>query len=98
MQFQNYEQWSELAKKAQEPFQAIAELNVKTLQGLEYIKPDELTKAQKPEDLLEKQVKIMVINGHKAIDYIQKSFDIMEKAVFGLVQESKKVVAVAREK
>ena len=27
----NFEKWSEMAKKLQEPFQAIAELNVKTI-------------------------------------------------------------------
>ena len=31
MQYQNYDKWSDLAKKVQEPFQAIAELNIKTI-------------------------------------------------------------------
>ncbi len=50
----SFEKWSEMAKKAQEPFQAIAELNVKTLQGLTYLKPEELASLKKPEELLEK--------------------------------------------
>lgn len=85
----NFEKWSEMAKKMQEPFQAIAELNVKTLQGLNYLKPDELANLKKPEELLEKQINLAVENGHKALDYMQKSFQIIEKAMLSIVQEVK---------
>lgn len=85
----SFEKWSEMAKKAQEPFQAIAELNVKTLQGLTYLKPEELAHLKKPEELLEKQINLAVENGHKALDYMQKSFQIFEKAMQSLVQEVK---------
>lgn len=85
----SFEKWSEMAKKAQEPFQAIAELNVKTLQGLTYLKPEELANLKKPEELLEKQINLAVENGHKALDYMQKSFQIFEKAMLFLVQEVK---------
>lgn len=85
----NFEKWSEMAKKIQEPFQAIAELNVKTLQGLTYLKPDELSHLKKPEELMEKQINLAVENGHKALDYMQKSFQIIEKAMLSLVQEVK---------
>lgn len=91
---QNFERWTEMAKKLQEPFQAIAELNVKTLQGLHYIKPEELSGIKKPEELLEKQVNLAVENGHKALDYMQKSFQIIEKAMLGFVQEAKKATDV----
>ncbi|KTD34954.1 Phasin protein [Legionella moravica] len=86
----NFEKWSEMAKKLQEPFQAIAELNVKTLQGLTYLKPDELAHVKKPEEVLEKQINLAVENGHKALDYMQQSFQIIEKAMLGLVKEAKK--------
>ena len=86
---QPFEKWSEMAKKMQMPFQTIAELNVKTLQGLTYLKPDELTNIKKPEELLEKQVHIAVENSHKVLDYMQKSFEIMEKAMMSLVQDVK---------
>lgn len=86
----NFEKWSEMAKKLQEPFQAIAELNVKTLQGMTYIKPEELTHLKKPEELLEKQINLAVENGHKALDYMQRSFQIFEKAMMELVEEAKK--------
>ncbi len=86
----NFEKWSEMVKKMQEPFQAIAELNVKTLQGLTYLKPDELAHLKKPEELLEKQFNLAVENGHIALDYMQKSFKIIEDAAASLVQEVKK--------
>jgi predicted RNA-binding protein with EMAP domain len=85
----NFEKWTELAKKAQEPFQAIAELNVKTLQGLNYLKPEELAQLKKPEELLEKHINLIVENGHKALDYMQKSFQIFESAMLSAVQEVK---------
>jgi hypothetical protein len=87
---QPFEKWTEIAKKMQAPFQAIAELNVKTLQGLTYLKPDELATLKKPEELLEKQIGLAVENGHKALDYMQKSFEIVEKAMLSFVQEVKK--------
>lgn len=82
---QPFENWSETVKQVQEPFQAFAELNVKTLQDLMYLKPDELANFKKPEELLERQMNLAVENGHKALDYLQKSFQIM----FSLAQEIK---------
>lgn len=84
-----FEKWSDMAKKLQAPFQAIAELNVKTIQSLTYLKPDDLAEIKKPEDLLEKQLGIAVDNGHKALDYVQNSFRIFEKAIYDMVEETK---------
>jgi len=88
----NLEKWSEMAKKLHEPFHAIAELNVKTLQGINYLKPEELAQVKKPEELLEKQIHLAVENGQKALDYMQKSFQIIEKAMIGIIKETKKNV------
>ena len=89
MNQQNFDKWGEMAKKIQEPFKAIAELNVKTLQGLTYLKPEELAQVKKPEEMLEKQINLAVENGHKALDYLQQSFQIIEKAMLGIVKEAK---------
>lgn len=89
----NFEKWSETAKKLQEPFQAMAELNIKTLQGFTYIKPEEFVGIKKPEEFLEKQINLAVENGHKALDYMQKSFQIFEKAMLALADEAKKSVS-----
>lgn len=84
-----YEKVSNLFKNAQEPLNAIAELNVKTLQSYEYLKPEDFSKIKKPDELLEKQIELAISNGHKALDYLQKSFHIFEKAVTHYAQESK---------
>ena len=76
-------------KKAQEPMQSIAELNVKTLQSYSIIKPEDYSKITKPDELLEKQLELAISNGHKALDYMQKSFQILEKAFLGFAQETK---------
>ena len=81
---------SEMAKKAQEPLQAIIELNVKTLQSLSYLRPDELTAIKKPDELLEKQLQLGLENGHKGLDYLAKSFQIIEKAMQSCLKDAKK--------
>lgn len=84
---QPLEKWSGMVKNAQAPFQAIAELNVKTLQGFTYLKPEDLANLKNPEEVLEKQFSIAVENSHKALDYMQKAFLIMEKTMLSSVQE-----------
>ena len=84
-----FAKFTDMAKNAQEPLQAWTELNVKTLQGLNYIKPEEFSTIKKPEELLEKQVELAMQNGHKALEYMQKSFQIFEKAMLSMVQETK---------
>ena len=84
-----FEKLSNMAKKAQEPFQAMAKLNAETLQGLTYIKPEDFAKITKPEEYLKKQLELVVKNGHRALDYIQKVTKIYEKALLSLVEESK---------
>lgn len=84
-----FEKMSDMAKKVQEPFQAIAALNVRMLQSLSYLKPDDLSKIKRPEELLEKQIELAVANGHKALDYMQKSFEIYEKALLSVASEVK---------
>lgn len=85
----NFEQFSDAAKKMQAPLQELAELNAKTLQGLAFLKPEELMTIKKPEDLIEKQVGMALENGRKAIDYLQQSFAIMEKSFKAMVDDVK---------
>ena len=84
-----FAKFSDMAKKVQEPLQAMAELNVKTFQGVASMKPEELISIKKPDELLEKQIELALANGHKALDYMQKSLQIFEKAMLSLVQEAK---------
>ncbi|WP_133139819.1 phasin family protein [Legionella genomosp. 1] len=84
-----FEKWTEMAKKVQAPWQEIVELNVKTLQNLNYIKPEELANLKKPEELFEKQIRLLIENGHKTLDHMQRSFEIVEKAMLSMVQEAR---------
>ncbi len=84
-----FETITDVVKKAQEPLHDIAELNVKTLQSYSYMKPDELPQITKPGEFLEKQIDMAISNGHKALDYMQKSFQIMEKAMLSYANELK---------
>lgn len=79
--------FAEIAKKLQEPVQALVELNVKTVQGLSFLKPEELAHIKKPEELIEKQFQLAIENSRKGLDYLQKSFQIMEKTWLGMSQE-----------
>ncbi|ARG96461.1 phasin family protein [Legionella micdadei] len=87
---QPFEKLNEIAKKLQAPFQEIAELNVRTLQAVNYLKPEELTTIRKPEELWEKQINLAVENGHNALNYMQKTYEIIEKAMLSLMQETRK--------
>jgi len=84
------DQWSEPFKKVQESFQALTMLNMQTLQSFYYLKPENLANFKNPEELLDKEINIAFENGHKALDYMQKSFLIMEKAILSFVPETKK--------
>lgn len=85
-----FDKIANFAKKAQQPLKEMAELNIKTMQNFSTIKPDELTDTKKPEQILEKQIELAVENGHKALDYMQKSFQIYEKAMLSFLEEAKK--------
>jgi hypothetical protein len=84
-----FAKFSDMAKKVQEPLQAMAELNVKTFQDMSSMRPEQLTNIKKPEDFLEKQIELAVTNGRKALDYLEKSFEIFEKTMLSLAQETK---------
>lgn len=91
MNQQPFEQINDMFKNIQKPFQDLAELNLKTLQGLNYVKPEELSKIKKPEELFEKQMDLAIKNGRMALDYMHKSFQIMEKALLDFAEQGKKV-------
>ncbi len=85
----DYDKYSDMVKKIQEPMQAWVDLNVKTLQSFQPVKPEDLGKITRPEEFLEKQLELAVANGHKAIDYMQKSLQIIEKAMLSAAKDIK---------
>lgn len=78
-----FEKWSE-------PFKALAELNLKTLQEFSWIKPEELATMRNPQEIFEKQMKVLLANGYKTLEHMQKSFQIMETALLDIVPEEVK--------
>ena len=70
---------SKIVNPIEKPVQELIELNVKTLQSFSYLNPTELFKVRKPEEFMEKNMDIFIQNGHKALDYMQNIFMIMEK-------------------
>lgn len=82
----NFGQWEEISGKLIEPFKAITELNIKTLQSLAYFKQEQFAEVKKPEDLMEIQINFIVENGHKALNYMEQSLQIIEKAMKNNVQ------------
>ncbi|MGQ3892888.1 hypothetical protein [Legionella sp. CNM-4043-24] len=61
------------------PFRDIMNLNVKTIQNFSYMRPMELMDPSKPEQFMDKNVEMLIENGHKALDYMQSMFDIVGK-------------------
>lgn len=60
------------------PLQKLMELNIKTMQGFSYMKPGELFSIKKPEELLERNMNMLIRNSHMAIDYMRDTFSILE--------------------
>ena len=89
MSKQYFEQYETLMKKIHEPFQAIAELNIKTLQGLSMVKPQDLAGIKEPGELIQKNLENALANGQKALDYLQETFNILEKTVLSVTKEAR---------
>ena len=68
-------------KKGQEALKKVTELTMKTLQSYQYLTAEEFAKIKKPNELLEKQLELAIANGHKALDYMQQSLQIMGKNI-----------------
>lgn len=82
------EKMGEIVKRVQAPWQSFANLSAETWKGFDYIKPEDLSKIQ-PQELLEKQWQLAFKNGHLVLDHMQKTFDIAEKALKGIVADVK---------
>lgn len=79
-----FQQWTMFTKNLQQPFQSLVDLNLKTLQQFSYLKPEEMINIKKPEDFIEKQIALTLKNGQNALDYLKKSFEIMEKTLLSV--------------
>lgn len=69
------------------PLNELMTLNIKTLQSLSYLTPEELLNTRKPEELFEKNMNIFINNARKTLDYMQDMFSIVEKNWMNLSQD-----------
>ena len=95
MQPLNVEQWNKTFNHIQEPVQEIAELNIKTLKKFSYLKPEELTRLQKPEDVIAKNIDIFIKNGRETLNYMQRAFNICEKHFISLSDDVRETTELA---
>lgn len=85
------EQWKNSVRSFQQPLQDLMALNLKTLQNMSYLKPEQLSKLQRPEDLLEQNINVFIENSHKTLNYMQEAFHIFEKHMLSVASNAKKI-------
>lgn len=68
----------------EKPLTEIVNLNIKTIQKINYLTPAEILNYQDPELALEENVAYFLKNGHKTLDYMDKVFLIMEDYWFNI--------------
>lgn len=81
-----FKSWAALVTEMHKPFQAMMELNLKTLQNLHYAKPEEASSWQQPHKMIDHQMKMAMENSHQMLDYMRQSFQILENA-FAMVSK-----------
>lgn len=88
----DYDKYSDIFKKIQEPMQDLVDLNMETLKSFQSYNPAEFGKFTRPDELWHKQIEMAVVNGQKTIDYMQKSLKILEKTMLSFSSELKETV------
>jgi len=68
----------------EKPVTEIVNLNIKTIQKINYLTPVEMLNYQNPELVLEENIAYFLNNGHKTLDYMDKMFLIMEDYWFNI--------------
>ena len=97
----NYEyftQFTDFAKKAQQPIQSLLELNLQTLRNFKFIRPEELSGLKKPEDLMEKQIELTLENSQKAINCMEESLKIYGEVLRTYLKSSAKMETKVKNK
>ncbi|WP_133134038.1 hypothetical protein [Legionella rubrilucens] len=79
MHTEHFEQLKTTLNNLQKPVQELAALHARTLQNLSYIKPEEFSRMQNPEEIWDRNIKLFIQNSHKALDFMQQAFTIFER-------------------
>ena len=61
------------------PVKELMDLNIRALQSFSYLNPTELLTMRRPEEMVEKNLEVLIENSHTALAYMQNMFNIMEK-------------------
>lgn len=81
--------WNQMGGKMQKPMQDLVDLNLKTFKQLKFIKTEDLTDLKHPEELLSKNINLMIENGHKVLTCLEESFHILEEAFLNFSKDIK---------
>lgn len=63
----------------QRPFIELTELQMRTLKDFSYLRPEELSRIRRPQELFEKNMECFIDNAHKSLDFVEEAFRILEK-------------------
>ncbi|KTC77104.1 hypothetical protein [Legionella brunensis] len=85
-----FKSWAALVTEMHKPFQAMMELNIRTLQNLHYLRPEESSNWRQPNKLMDNQMKLVMENSHQMLDYMRQSFQILENAFSFVSKEMQK--------
>lgn len=81
--------WNLMTSEMQKSLQSMMDLNAKTLQNFSYLKPGDLSGLTQPSDLLGKHIALSMENSQKILDYMHRSFQILESALLSVSKEIK---------
>lgn len=77
-QFFQQKNLNTMVRSIERPMQDLLDLNLKTLQNMSYVTPVEFLNVLKPEQILEKNMNVLIQNSQKAMNYMLNVFQIME--------------------
>lgn len=63
------------------------DLNIKTMQNFRMFNPTELLHTRNPEQFFEKNMELLIQNGHKTLDYMENIFNILENNWMNMSQD-----------
>ncbi|RUR06982.1 hypothetical protein [Legionella sp. km772] len=67
------------AHSLETPVKELMDLNMRAMQSFSYLMPNEFLSMRRPEEMMEKNLEVLIENSHTAIAYMQNIFNIMEK-------------------
>ena len=70
---------SPFSNSLETPVKELMDLNMRALQSFSYLNPTELLSMRRPEEMVEKNLEVLIENSHTALAYMQNMFNIMEK-------------------